>query len=92
MHDPLPVRLVQRIRDLNCNGQCSIWRQRSLLDPLGQRLAFQVLHHEEVDTALLADIEDRANVGMAEGRDRLGLALETLLQFRIGRNVLGAGP
>ena len=81
MHDPLPVRLVQRVCDLDGNGQRLIEWQRALLQPLGQRFPVEVLHDEVVDAVLLADIEDRADVGMAEGRDRLGFTLEPLLQI-----------
>ena len=35
MDDPLPVRLVQRIRDLDSDLECLIQRQRALLQSLG---------------------------------------------------------
>ena len=56
--DPLPVRLVQGIRD------------------------------QEVDPVLAADIEDRADVGMAECRDRFRFALEPLLRIGVRSDVL----
>ena len=49
MGDALPVRLVQRVRDLDGNLPRLIQRQRALLQPLGQRVALQVLHDQEVD-------------------------------------------
>ena len=36
MHDPLPVRLVQRIRDLDGDLERLIQRQRAFVEPLGQ--------------------------------------------------------
>ena len=89
--DPLPVRLVQRIRDLNSNLQCLIQRQRALLQPVGQRLALQVLHDQEVDPVLAADVVEGANVRVIEAGDGLGLALEPLLQIRGRRRRARAG-
>ena len=43
MDDPLAVRLVERVGDLDGSLECLIERQRSLGQPLGQRLALQVL-------------------------------------------------
>ncbi len=89
MHDPLPVRLIQRIRDLDGDLERLIERQRALFQPLGQRLPFEILHDEEVDAVLAANVEDRADVGVRQRRDRLGLALEPLFQIRVGGDVLG---
>ena len=56
--------------------------RRSAIEPLGQRLALQVLHHQEVDGwqesvgRLPADVVQRADVQVVERRDRLRLALE----------------
>ena len=63
--------------------------ERPARQPVHECLALQVLHDQEVDAVLTPDIEDRADVGMRERRDRLGLALEPLLQIGIGRDVLG---
>ncbi len=43
MGDALPVRLVQRIRDLDGHRERLIERQRAPLQPLGQRVALQVI-------------------------------------------------
>ena len=48
----------------------------ALLQPVGERLAFEVLHHQVVDPVLLADVVERADVGMVEGGDGARLALE----------------
>ena len=56
---------------------------------LRQRLAFQILHDQEVGAVLLANIEDRADVWMAEGRDGLRFTLEPLFEIRISGDVLG---
>ena len=83
MHDPLPVRLVQRVRNLDGDLERLIQRQRALLQPLGQRLALQLLHDQEVDPVLVADVVQGANVRVAQAGDGLGLALESLLQVGV---------
>ena len=70
---------------------------------LRQRLALQVLHHQEVDRMpcvgvprpcrggrrdLGADIMDGADVRVVQAGEGLGLALEPLSQVRIGRDML----
>ena len=66
VHDPLPVRLVEPIRDLDRVAQARLDRQRSLLQPLGERRALQVLHHQEIDgprgRLLAPDVVERADV------------------------------
>ena len=64
-------------------------RERPFLEPMGQRLAFQVLHHQEVDAVLVADIVERADVRMAQARNGLGFAVETLARLRIARKMRG---
>ena len=89
MDDPLPVRLVQRIRDLDGDLERLIQRQRALLQPLGQRVALQILHDQEVDPVLLADVMQSANVRVVQAGDGLGLALEPLLEVGVSGDVLG---
>ena len=48
VHDALTVRLVERVGDLDRVLERAIERQRSLRQSLGQRLAVEVLHHQEV--------------------------------------------
>ncbi len=47
---------VQSVRDLNSVFQRLVEWQRSFLQPLRQRLALDVLHVDEIDTVLLADV------------------------------------
>ena len=64
-------------------------RQRPLRQPLGQRLALQVLHHQEVDPVLVAHVVDRADMRVAQAGKGPGLALESLLQVGIVRDERG---
>jgi len=52
----LLVRLVQGARDLDAVPQRGLERQRPPLQPIRQRLAFQVLHDQVVDSFLVADV------------------------------------
>ncbi len=55
--------------------------QCALLQPLRQRLAVEILHDQEVDPVLGADVVERADMRMVQGGDRSGLALKPLLQI-----------
>ena len=87
--DPLPVRGVEGIGDLDGNPDRLVDGQRALREPLGQRVALQVLHHQVVDPVLGADVEDGADMGVTQGRQRLGFPLEPLPAFGILGEVLG---
>ena len=52
MDDAFAMGLVERIGNLESRGQHLIERQRAFLQALGEGLAFQVLHDEEVDPVL----------------------------------------
>ena len=53
--------------------------------PLGEGLTLEIFEHEEVDTALVADVVERADVRVIERRDRARLAVEALAQLRVAR-------
>ena len=89
MDDPLAVGLVQRIRDLNGRLERLLQRQGPLGQPLGQRLALQVLHHQEVHAVLAPHVVERADVRVVQAGDGLGFALEPLLQLRVASDVRG---
>ncbi len=77
MNDPLSVRLVQCVSDLDGVFQRLIEGQATLLQPLLERVPIHVLHDEVVDTVLFPDVVERANVRMVEAADGFGLTLET---------------
>src|ERR1700722_1426984 len=64
-------------------------RQRTLLEPLVQCLAFQVLHHQEVDPIVMANVVQRADVRMAQAGDGLSFALEAFMELRITGEMFG---
>ena len=57
--------------------------ERPAEQPLGQRLAVDKLHDEEVDVVVRADVVEVADVRMVEGGDRAGFALEALASFLV---------
>ena len=92
VHDPLPMRLVQRIRDGDRHLERLLQWQRTILQPLGERLPVEILHDQEVGAAFGADVMEGADVRVVQGRDGLGLPLEPLLQIGVRRDMRGAAP
>jgi hypothetical protein len=89
MDDPPPMGVVERVRDLDGIPKRLIERQRPPQQTLGERLALEVLHHQEVDAAGAADVVDGTDVRMAERSERPGLALEPGPERGVARHVLG---
>jgi hypothetical protein len=81
------VGLVEGIRNLRTHVQNLIDWQRSFLKPLRQRLSFHAFHHQVVDAILMADVVQRADVGMVQGRDGSCFAFEPLLVRGIRREL-----
>ena len=83
MDDPAAMRAVERVGDLRSPYSQHVGqRQRAAREPVGERLALEQLHDQEVD-AFVADVVERADVRMVELRDRLRLALEAQLELRV---------
>ena len=80
VHDLAPMRFVQGVGDFGGVAQDLVERERSPGEPLGQGLPVQILHHEVVGAILLADIEDRTDVRVAERGQGPRFALEAVLQ------------
>jgi hypothetical protein len=81
MHDPAPVRRIQRIEYLFRVFDCFIERQRT-----SKRLAVDVLHNEVVGS----DIMERADVRMIQGGNGARLTLKALAELG-RRNLDGDG-
>jgi hypothetical protein len=74
MDDPLGVGSGEGIRNLNRKFDRVPYLQGLIADVLLQRLPFQQLHHDEVSSLPLANIEDRADMGVIERRGGARLA------------------
>ena len=88
MNDPLPVRLVERVRDLDPETQSLLEGEQSLRQPVRQRLALEVLHDEILGLALSPHVVEGADVRVRELRDRLCLPLEPLPRLGRSREML----
>src|ERR1035437_965740 len=87
--DPFPMRRRKTFCHLQSDVERLAERKRSASNKLAQRLAFQKLHDDEGDSALLPDVMQGEDVWMREGGDGTGLALEAGKRLRIGRDGLG---
>ena len=97
MDDPLPVGAVEGLRDLDPVAEGLRERKGALPQALVEALALQVLHDQEVDPVLPADVVEDTDVGVVEGGDGAGLTLEALPQRRApgevgGKDLDGDGP
>ena len=56
MDDAGAMRLVQRISHLHGDRQRLLERQRARVQSTLERLAVEILHHQEIDALVLADV------------------------------------
>ena len=71
MDEPGAVRLVERVGDLDTEAENLFRRERSLFQPLRERLAFEELHDEILDARLHEPTSWSVQMcGMRELRDR----------------------
>jgi len=89
MHHTTAMRFIQCIRDLRSQLEHLLQRQRPLLQTLGQRFALDAFHHQVVDSVLMTDVVQHADVRMIQIGDCLGFALEPLFAYGIGRKLRG---
>ena len=66
MDDSFLVRGLDGLRDLHRNGHGLVDGDRASRDPLGERLAFDELHHQKIPPAGFFHTMDRGNVGMIQ--------------------------
>ena len=83
VHDPAGVRLVQRIGDLQADLDDLADRQRPFRDARRQQFALDILHHDEVGAARLADVVGDGDVRRAEQRGRARLVQQARPAFGI---------
>ncbi|MEA2570271.1 MAG: hypothetical protein QOI24_2272 [Acidobacteriota bacterium] len=73
---------IERIGDFRADAEYLWKRKRSAGERVGQRFAIEVLHHEVVDSILMADVVQHADVRVIEPGDGARLAVEALFQVR----------
>jgi hypothetical protein len=89
MDDTGAMRLVERIGRLNRDRQRLIDGHPAFPQAIRQRLAFEILQHEEIDPVLMPDIVQGADVRMIQGGDGARLALEALAGRGIAADMRG---
>src|SRR6266446_10651988 len=88
MNNSFGVRGIQRVGDLDAQREQCFQFDGTPGDAVLQRRAFQKFHDNERSPVLFADVMDRADVGMIQGRRSLRFALETGESMRISAYVL----
>ena len=76
MNDSFFVRRGESVRDLHGEVQRLAHGERPAAQPLPQRLSFEQFGDDVRRAFVRADIEDRQNVGMVQGRGGARLLLE----------------
>jgi hypothetical protein len=84
VHDAGAMRLGERIGDLEGVLNGPLDGKRPFPEMLGERLSFEVLHHQEIGAVLMADVVEGADVRMLKRGDGARLALEPLSEIGIG--------
>ena len=69
MHNPVTVRVIERTGNLHRAYERLFERQSLGRESLGQRVAFEVLHDEEVDLIMPSNVIERADMRVSEGRN-----------------------
>ena len=87
--DSFGVRGVESVGDFDGEIQENVGLQRLARDAMLQRHAVEEFHGDEGPTVLLSDLVDGADVGMVQGRGRLGFALETGQRLGIFGHLIG---
>ena len=80
--DALAMRLVERVGNFYRVLQDLLDRQRTFLQSLRERFAFQVFHHQKINFVLMSCVVERADVGMIQAGDGFCFAVESLAQIR----------
>ena len=83
MHDARAVGFVERVGDFGGDLDGVAERQRAPGDAIRQRLALEILHDEKGGALVIADVVQRADVGVIELGDRPRFAIETLAELRV---------
>ena len=86
--DALLVRRLERLRDLSCDEECLVDRDRAFRNAVSQRGALDQFHDEPSHTIALLEAVDDRDVGMIQRREDFGFALEPHQPLGVCRNGL----
>jgi hypothetical protein len=82
------VRSLESVRDLNGSSQRLFERERAARDPVGQRLAFDQLHDEQMAAVALLQTVQRRDMRVIQRGERLGLPFEACDAIRVVRQMI----
>src|SRR6202030_339095 len=82
MNDSATVGFVQSISDLGRGAQELGSGEWALFNSGRQRLPFEIFHHQIINSVLVADVIERADMRMIEAGNSAGFAVESLAYFR----------
>ena len=89
MDHPGVVRRLDTGGDLGRKIERLVHADRAAVDPVGERLALDVIEDEVLGAVLLLDAVDARDVGMVQTGERLRLTLEALQTDRVRRQLSG---
>jgi hypothetical protein len=81
------VGLGESIGDFNGDLEQIVEWERTFLQAMRKRFAFEEFHDQKVDAGLRADIVEMADVRMGDGRKRARFAFEAALEFGAARQM-----
>jgi hypothetical protein len=87
MDDALGVRGIECVRELDRDIQQVRDLQRSTVDAIAEALAPEGLHHDVRCALIVADVEDGADAGVAQGARRACLDSKPLERLVAGRRL-----
>src|SRR6202040_1800486 len=87
--DAFGVGGVERVGNLNRQGQQSVCLQRSARSPMLQSHPVQELHGDERFAVLVVNFVDRADIRVVESRSSLGFALKAAESLRVFGHLVG---
>jgi hypothetical protein len=85
MDDAFRVRGLERVGDLNREGENGLGFERTVADLVLQRGAFQVLHSDKRFAVVFANVVNGADVRMVQRRGNFGFAAKPLERLWVGR-------
>ena len=85
MNDAVTMGAIERIGDFDGRSQQEVRGERPALEPLRERLALEILHHQKVDLVVTADVVQGTDVRVIELRDCSGFLFEPAASIRVLR-------
>ncbi len=89
MHDAFGMSGIERVGDLDTQVNQTVGFERAAEYRFPQSLAFEKLHHDEAQAAVLPNFVNGADVGMVQSGSGAGFAAKTFEGLRVVRDIVG---